>query len=521
MNYAALDLIPEPVLVIDENYRIVFLNRKAKEVYGDVEQTCYGLTHASEVPCYELDSHPCPVKIIKESGLDSFRVVHIHSTKEGKSYFYIIAGYDRETGVYVELHIDISNFMISIGESGFRFEQLIQTGNIVLFLWENKPGWPVKMVTPNVEDIFGYTAEEFLSGRVSYAEIIHKDDLKRVAEEVKRYTESKAQAWTHEDYRIVRKDGRIVWLFDHTVPIFDKEGNITHYYGYILDVTEKHEEEEMFKNLSEASPVGVFLRSGKRLVYVNKALAHITGYSVDELLNMEDVTSLIYPKYRHRVESAMKKRDMGIKGIESYEVMIKRKDRKNRWVRISSETTYWKGLPAGIGVVMDITENKMYERKLKKLALYDSLTGTYNRYAIEEFLIKEIERAKRLGTKLSILFVDMDNFKYINDTYGHLEGDKVLKSVAKLIRRNIRRSDYVGRWGGDEFLVVLLSGEPEEVTERLSEAVHNLKFKRGYKVSFSVGHAVYQKEENLKTFIRRADDMLHKIKLLKGLYKSI
>lgn len=519
MDYAALDLIPEPVLVIDENYRIVFLNRKAKEVYGDLEQTCYGLTHASEVPCYELNSHPCPVKIMKERGLDSSRVVHIHSTKEGKRYFYVTAKHEREKSVYVEMHIDISNLMIYIGESGFRLEQLIQTGNIVLFLWENKPGWPVKMVTPNVEDVFGYTAEEFLSGKISYAEIIHKDDLKRVAEEVKRYTESKAQAWTHEDYRIVRKDGRIAWLFDHTVPIFDREGNITHYYGYILDVTEKHEKEEMFKNLSEASPLGIFLRSGKQLVYVNKALARITGYSVNELLSMEDIASLVHPQHRHRVISVMMKRDMGIKGIESYEVMIKRKDGKNRWVRISSETTYWRGSPAGIGVVMDITENKMYERKLKKLALHDSLTGVYNRYTIELLLEREIEKAKRYGTDLSIILFDVDNFKSINDNYGHLEGDRTLKLITRMVKKNLRRSGHLGRWGGDEFLIVLPTvKEPHNVAEKIINVIRNTKFKKGYKVGISAGCAVYRTGESVASFIHRADESLYRAKSAKSLY---
>ncbi|MFN3814133.1 MAG: diguanylate cyclase domain-containing protein [Aquificaceae bacterium] len=518
MDYTVLDFIPEPVLVVDENYMVVFLNRKAKEVYGDIKQTCYGITHASEVPCYELSSHPCPVKAIKESGVDSSRVIHVHSTKEGKGYFYVIASCSREAGVYVEMHIDISNLIISIGESGFRLEQLLQTGNIVLFLWENKPGWPVKMVTPNVENVFGYTAEEFLSGKVSYADIIHKDDLKRVAEEVKRYTESKAQAWTHEDYRIVRKDGRIVWLFDHTIPIYNGEENITHYYGYILDITEKHEKEEMFKNLSEASPVGIFLRSGKRFVYANKALASITGYSMDELLSLEDITLLVHYKYRHKVESVMKKRDTGIKGIDSYEVMIKRKDGKNRWVRISSETTYWKGSFAGIGVMMDITESKIYERKLKKLSFYDSLTGAYNRYSVELLLEREVEKAKRYGTDLGIVFFDIDNFKSINDTYGHLEGDRVLKSVARIAKKNIRKSDYLGRWGGDEFLIVLpTTKEPQKVAEKIIKVIGNTKFKKGYKVGISAGCAVYRVGESITSFIHRVDEALYRAKSAKRL----
>jgi PAS domain S-box-containing protein len=112
---------------------------------------------------------------------------------------------------------------------------------VAIFGWRSEDHWPVEFVSPNVHHVLGYSAQDFLSGRVVYADIIHPDDLARVAEEVRSHSEAGDLVFEHEDYRILDPSGRVRWIRDHTAIWRDAEGRITHYFGYILDSTARHE----------------------------------------------------------------------------------------------------------------------------------------------------------------------------------------------------------------------------------------------------------------------------------------
>lgn len=112
---------------------------------------------------------------------------------------------------------------------------------VAIFSWRNEEGWPVDFVSPNVEHVLGYTADDFVSGRVVYANIIHPDDLARVVDEVLTNSASGAAAFEHEDYRVIDRSGRPRWVRDHTAIVRDADGRITHYLGYILDSTARHD----------------------------------------------------------------------------------------------------------------------------------------------------------------------------------------------------------------------------------------------------------------------------------------
>jgi len=150
-------------------------------------------------------------------------------------------------------------------------------------------------------------------------------------------------------------------------------------------------------------------------------------------------------------------------------------------------------------------------RQLRFLADIDSLTGFYNRRKIEEVLHSEMERAKRYGHPLSVMFIDIDNFKQINDTYGHRKGDEVLRKVADLIRREIRRTDFVGRFGGEEFMVVLPETEPEKavrVAERIRERIEREEFGVG-RVTISVGVTGLRKDDDYGSLFVRMDRAMY------------
>lgn len=137
------------------------------------------------------------------------------------------------------------------------FERLLRSKvPVALFSWRNEPGWPVEFVSPNVEYILGYSASDFLSGTVAYASIIHPDDLVRVTNEVLRNSAGGATEFEHDDYRIIDSTGRVRWVRDNTAIIRDAAGRATHFFGYILDDTVRHEAlraRELAKQAAEAS----------------------------------------------------------------------------------------------------------------------------------------------------------------------------------------------------------------------------------------------------------------------------
>ncbi len=160
------------------------------------------------------------------------------------------------------------------------------------------------------------------------------------------------------------------------------------------------------------------------------------------------------------------------------------------------------------------------EKRLKYCADHDALTGIYNRGAILSFLEKEISRAKRYGSTFSIVIADLDYFKKINDTYGHVAGDKVLQEVASCLSVDLRKCDWVGRYGGEEFLLLLPDSHTNDAF-RLAQRIKDKVEKQGIvlsektiHVTISMGIAQYIEQEDTSSHdtIRRADSALYRAK---------
>jgi rsbT co-antagonist protein RsbR len=122
-------------------------------------------------------------------------------------------------------------------------ELLFEIGPIVVFRWRNAEGWPVEYVSPNVTHLTGYPRQDFLSGARPYAGLIHHDDIARVTEEVQTNSQGGGAWFEHRPYRVIRNGGRTVWVADYTVIRRDLSGVITHYFGYIFDITERIEQQ--------------------------------------------------------------------------------------------------------------------------------------------------------------------------------------------------------------------------------------------------------------------------------------
>ena len=155
--------------------------------------------------------------------------------------------------------------------------------------------------------------------------------------------------------------------------------------------------------------------------------------------------------------------------------------------------------------------------QLKSLALIDSLTGLFNNRFFFKNLETEMARAKRTGHSCSLMIVDLDNFKLLNDTLGHVEGDKFLCEVGKVLRENVRATDMVCRYGGDEFTVIMPATElypAIRIANRLNDAMAKIPTPEGLVISSSIGIAEYKASSSYKIeeFIHAADSAMYSAK---------
>ncbi|WP_426357900.1 sensor domain-containing diguanylate cyclase [Pseudocolwellia sp. HL-MZ19] len=154
-----------------------------------------------------------------------------------------------------------------------------------------------------------------------------------------------------------------------------------------------------------------------------------------------------------------------------------------------------------------------YQKNLVTMASIDKLSGLLNRQAFEPIILNNIEQSKRNQTHLSLMMLDIDFFKKVNDTYRHLTGDKVIKYISQICKSHVRESDAVCRWGGEEFIIMLadtsLDGA-KNIAQRIQETLSKTTVEP--KVTISLGITVYQPDESLNSFIVRANDALYEAK---------
>ncbi len=148
-------------------------------------------------------------------------------------------------------------------------------------------------------------------------------------------------------------------------------------------------------------------------------------------------------------------------------------------------------------------------------AIHDEKTGLYNNKFFETLLEMEIDKAKRKKQKLSIMIVDIDFFKKVNDTYGHLKADEILAHLAKLLKQTVRKSDVPARFGGEEFFIILPETTLEKakkLANRLRNAIHSDKFLKKYKITASGGLTQFKMSDTKIKLKERADKALYKAK---------
>jgi diguanylate cyclase (GGDEF)-like protein/PAS domain S-box-containing protein len=278
------------------------------------------------------------------------------------------------------------------------------------------------------------------------------------------------------------------------------------------------ESEARFRTLAETAPCAIFIYQDDGFRYVNPAAASITGYSRDELREL-NFWGLVHPDFREAVRERGLARQHGESASSRYEFKIERRDGEERWLDSSASSVDFGGRPAVLGIAFDVTERKRAEEQIKSLAYHDVLTGLPNRLLFNDRLNVAVAQAHRQQQRLGILFLDLDRFKVINDSLGHSLGDRLLQAVAERLEAGVREGDTVARLGGDEFILLLpgiaRADDIARVAEKILDSLR-LPFRlegRDLFVTASIGLSLYP-EDGLdgETLIKNADIAMYRAK---------
>ena len=369
--------------------------------------------------------------------------------------------------------------------------------------------------------------EELPSHIDSWKDRVHPDDLEKIMQQIKDVI-SKHETKIHNIHRLKHKNGDWIWVLSRASVIYENDGAVR-LIGIHTDISEQKELELKYAHqaqiIEQVHDIVISTDMNGNILTWNKGAENTLGYKQEEMIS-KPITII-------HVEKDYKKVQEGIEilkkeGEYHTERKLLKKSGDVIYVDLSLSLLFDENKKAVgmVGYAQDIRERKMAEQEIDKqkkrlqyLAHHDTLTNLPNRLLFNDRLKVSIEKAKRNDMLLAVLFIDLDHFKEINDSFGHDVGDVVLKKVTKLFKERIRKEDTLARLGGDEFALIMESLKTPEDAAVLAESILEI-FKTPLEVgeysfylSCSIGISLYPTDgSNAKNLLKYADAAMYKAK---------
>ncbi|WP_200386824.1 sensor domain-containing diguanylate cyclase [Thiocapsa imhoffii] len=417
-------------------------------------------------------------------------------------------------------------------------------------IWTMSLDGQITYVSPSVERLRGFTPEEAM--RQPLEDIltppsvaITLDYLSRMAALLQ---SGRSPERTRNELEYRCKDGSTIWCDVHVLPVFAANGTPVELLGMSRDITalkraesEAKRSAEFIRKMLQDLPVAIAvasLESDQRILYRNSAFDRLFGWTPQEIPTHEEWFERAYPDedYRRAVldrwTAALAQAAAQQGQVTPHEFRVTSRDGQVKDIVIGGtilddrlicsfvDVSVRKRVEAELVQARDAAEtaNRALSKanaELQRLAVTDHLTGVWNRSYFEDALAAQIARAVRDGVPVSLLLLDLDCFKAINDTHGHLVGDRILIELPRVIGRHLREVDVLARWGGEEFVILMPhrgAREAMHAAETLRALVAARTFPEVGTVTVSVGVAEYRPHESDDAWIKQADDALYAAK---------
>ena len=392
-------------------------------------------------------------------------------------------------------------------------QEIAQLGN---WAWDVASG--AMTWSDEVYRIFGVQPANFSPNYSDFLRFVHPADRARLTTAIDHALNGPGDY--DLEHRILRADGSQRTVHERGRIVRDPTGRPLRMRGTVQDVSERRALEDQLRYerdlgetvLEELPAIFFLLDAGGRPIRWNRNLETVIGIPPDGI-GAHRAIEYVDPADQHRVSATMKKIlnegsgdvEAGLLSCHGWPIPYYFTGSR---VELANEVFL-------VGFGVDLSERRRLELELERQASHDRLTGLYNRWKFEEALNLETERARRYGTEFSLVMFDIDRFKEVNDTYGHDVGDAVLRKMAAVVGQQIRRTDILARWGGEEFMILLSETGLDHAT-RLAEAtrirVAQADFPGPGRLTISLGVTEYLRGETISTLLKRVDNAMYQAK---------
>jgi diguanylate cyclase (GGDEF)-like protein/PAS domain S-box-containing protein len=430
-----------------------------------------------------------------------------------------------------------------------KYRTLVEQIPAVTYIAALEPFAHTIYVSPQIEAHLGFSAQEWMDDPELWEKQLHPEDRERILSSVSASLERGDHYYF--EYRILRRDGSIAWVRDDAVWLKDAAGKPEYIQGVMFDITErKHDEEELNRVMEElrisekhqrrlrtlaereqsrmgallsAMNIGILFEDNERRVeYVNPAFLRMWLINEhDDLLGMP--TKIVLARSTESFSCPANASKYVLNVLHTHEIS-ERFELELSDGRMLTQLSYpvndMEGRILGrLWIYEDITQERQTAQQLLYLAERDPLTGLYNRHRFHEQLENLIAISLRSHSKFALLYFDLDDFKYINDTFGHSAGDTVLVRASGEIASIVRQIEIFARLGGDEFAILSVIQPDEDISAlavRVVSAISSIPLRfRGtnIRLTSSVGVAIFPEHgETAEDLVAHADTAMYQAK---------